>query len=252
MKNLFGWEGAEKIKYLEACDKILNDENYFKNFKRDSEYTTILEHVSPELGYMYLSLLSDDSKKLISQCSQINDTIGNPILIPTEFGMVSPTTIRYLKVIQDLKTIFDMSKIKTIIEIGAGYGGQSRLLLNLFKNIESYTCIDLKEASNLQNKYNKDLSNFRSLSYSNELSSQKADLVISNYAFSELNKETQKTYIDFIINNCNCGYITYNPGAGWELSIPEVISLLNTKKIQLMQDLPMNYFYSENKIIYWN
>lgn len=44
--------------------------------------------------------------------------------------------------------------------------------------------------------------------------STKIDLVISNYAFSELPRETQFRYLDQVILNSKNGYMTINTGRG--------------------------------------
>lgn len=251
MRDLFGWAGGEKLNYLSACELIATDDTAFSNFKKNPAYTPILEHVSVELGYMYLALLNDETKKLIPEAHSINDTKGNPLVMSTPFGVVSPTTVRYLKVLQDLNSIFKLTEISSVVEIGAGYGGQARLLMSFFNNIKSYTCFDLKEPAQLQNRYNEDLEGFKSFPFSEDLGSIQADLVISNYAFSELTKKVQDTYIEYVLNNCPRGYIMYNPGASWEYPISEVVVRL-TKSVDLMLDHPMNNFYPDNRIIYWS
>ena len=56
---------------------------------------------------------------------------------------VSPTTLRYLKVANDLETLFSSLDGLRICEIGVGYGGQCRVLDAMFA-VKSYTLVDLR------------------------------------------------------------------------------------------------------------
>lgn len=246
--TVIGW-GNDKQEYADFCLAAAKDENIFINFKRDERYRKILEHVSDELGQKYYELLTEEYKALIPQAFRVNDNLGNPYLMSVPEGNVSPSTLRYLKVLQDL----DKSEISgNVVEIGAGYAGMGRLILFLAKNkrkIKSYTAIDLLGPSALQNTYNHDLVKFKSIDF-RQMEQMKSDFVISNYAFSELSKEIQKDYLDKVIANAKHGYITYNPGAGWEMSYDELQERLSNTVFNL--DFPMvNIGYPENRIITW-
>ena len=252
MVHTKGWDGLEKIEYLNFCEEIITNENLYYSFKQNSKYTPILEHISFQLATAYYNLLEDEYKKLIPLAYKVNDVVGQPILFETPEGLISGTTLRYLKVLQDLdnKNILNGN----IVEIGAGYGGQARLILALSKHkrsITSYLTVDLRGPSLLQAKYNKDIKKFRSVDF-DELEKQTPNLVISNYAFSELTKDIQQIYLDKVIHPSNSGYLTYNPGAGWEFSVDEICQILTSKKVQKEPDSPMEIFgFTENCILHW-
>lgn len=247
-----GWDGEEKIKYLDFCEKAVTDENLFNTFKQNPNYTSILEHVHSTLAYAYYALLEEEYKNLIPLAAKLNDVTGTPSLISTPQGSISGTTLRYLKVLQDLDKLDSLNG--AVVEIGAGYGGQARIILGLSKNkkkITNYITVDLLGPSLLQAKYNSDIKKFKSVDF-DVLTTLNPDFVISNYAFSELPKVTQQVYLEKIILNATNGYITYNPGAGWELSYKELFSKLTSKNFQIQTDSPMNEFgYPDNKIITW-
>lgn len=84
-----------------------------------------------------------------------------------------------------------------IVEIGVGYGGQCKIISDLYE-FESYTLVDLPSCLPLAKKY---LDHFevRNIICStlDELDKKNQyDLVISNYAFSEITRGLQDDYID--------------------------------------------------------
>jgi hypothetical protein len=130
-----------------------------------------------------------------------NDSIGNPNTSTyPACGTISPTTLRYIKVVSDLSKILK-DKIK-IIEIGGGYGGQCKIIHDYCKP-SKYTMIDLAEPAKLQEKY---LKNFGIKVNSNI--AVKYDLCISNFAFSECYRDIQEKYIENILLKSKKGYIT--------------------------------------------
>lgn len=247
-----GW-GEDKQEYADFCLAAANDENLFKNFKQNPKYTKILEHVSPALGQQYYDLLTDRIKELIPTAHRVND-ICNPILMETPEGLVSPTTLRYLKVIQDLyQTDW---KVSTIVEIGGGYGGLAKIMqefhpFNYSEEEDNYVIYDLAGPAALQNKYVYDGRSFEARNFQ-DIKDEKFDLVISNYAFSELDREIQDIYLEKVILPAKHGYLTYNPGALWEYTYTELFEILKDKNFKIRADHPMvENGYPQNKIITW-
>lgn len=195
--------------YLSACARAAHDDQFFNTFKQSGYYRPILEHVSRDMGAQYLNdtkIEFLDKLELIKQ----NDTQGSP---ETHYypvvGEISPTTLRYLKHTSDIITHFG-SDLKTIVEIGGGYGGLCKTL-SCFVNFENYTIIDLEEPNCLARKY---LSKFNlpvSSCRLDEVHEQNNfDLLISNYAFSELSRDTQEEYLAKVIVKCNMFYMIFN------------------------------------------
>ena len=117
----------------------------------------------------------------------------------------SPTTLRYIHVLSELDKVFDLSKIKSIGEIGGGYGGQAAVLLRFLRGPVDYHIFDLPEPKALAIRF------LSRLGY--ELSFQKhaeLDLLISNYAFSELNSSVQQAYFDDVVVKARQVYMVYN------------------------------------------
>jgi putative sugar O-methyltransferase len=136
--------------YLAACRMATLDAGAFADFRRHPDYTKVLEHVSEGLGHQYLQLISAQgrARRGLHEAAK-NDDVGNPRTMRLDSGLViSPTTLRYLKVADDIETHFGSIDGADVIEIGIGYGGQCRILDSLFK-LSSYTLVDLRPVLNL-------------------------------------------------------------------------------------------------------
>lgn len=197
--------------YINVCLKAIEDESVFNNFRRINDYRTVLEHVSYQLGYEYFTFIQSkfphllEEKNIIKFFSQDLDKIGNPetflYSINNKEYYISPTTLRYLKVLGDLEKCFgDLSGLN-IVEIGGGYGGQCKLILDYFK-IKSYNIQDDVNVIPLIKKY------LKLFNYSITDNKNKVDLVISNYAYSELNCELQQEYFDKFLSKTKFLYLT--------------------------------------------
>lgn len=197
------------IPYLQVCHSASVDSNIFSNFKSNVAYRHVLEHVSEEEGQKYLDEICINYQDKLEEIKQ-NDTIGNPMMFNyPDVGMISPTTIRYIKNTSDIINKFG-TNIKSIVEIGGGYGGLCKVFSSFVK-FENYLLIDLEECNELSRRY---LSNFNlpTMSYrSEEIEvNDNFDLLISNYALSECNRETQIEYIKKFVKKSDKFYIMHN------------------------------------------
>src|SRR3990172_10355022 len=173
--------------HVDVCTRALTDENVFNNFKRDSNYCSVLEHVTVTLARKYFELLKERFGSVISKINWVlikeNDSIGNPVTaeFSTELKSYvalsnykfSPSIFRYVYTGLDIidkylrkvtgSTVIDLYNDNLqhhieidIVEIGGGYGGQAKILFDLLANtgltIRTYTIIDLCYVSQLQNK----------------------------------------------------------------------------------------------------
>lgn len=211
--------------YPAFCMMAANDNEIFNDFRRNVIYNGILEHISKEKGQEYLDAIIEGEKEEKSGINytwtnyQKNDSFGNPrmytYLIEGKNVEIAPTTLRYVRVLQDISKQIGFSDIKHIAEIGIGYGGQCRIISTLGM-IQEYSLYDLPEVLALSRKY---LENFDGLPKINYIDGTKLpesgvadefDLVISNYAFSELTRCVQDIYLESVISKSKHGYITWN------------------------------------------
>lgn len=202
--------------YPQFClNASFNNEMFF-NFRQNSCYQQILEHITYPLGLKYLNEIKKLNPSLLDEKNiqefKKNDNIGSPVLFEYNDINISGTTLRYIHVLAQIIKLFGSLNAQNICEIGVGYGGQCRILSSYF-NINSYTLVDLKPVLLLAQKYldNYPLKTCISYKTMNELPVEKQyDFVISNYTFSEISREFQEIYMHKIIKNSKSGFMIMN------------------------------------------
>jgi hypothetical protein len=248
---------SDRVDYKNVCIDSVKDESKFDIFKRNPSYNGILEHVSKEQGELYLRYLDSnftDYKEYL-EIFKGNDLYGGSVLSEYDnVGEISPSTLRYIKVLSDIKNLFGDLNGKKIIEIGAGYGGQCFITSKYFK-LKEYGLIDLDEVLSLSEKYLNKLDIEHRIINIDSVSSldEEFDLVISNYAYSELNKELQDLYYDKIISRSKNGYLTLNfishlYGIN-SYSKEELLNKMVDKNPKIMEEYPNTY--EKNIIIHF-
>ena len=216
-----GFEGnnasdSELLAYVRNVRGFVNNDSRFARFRRVYNYREILEHVSRIQGLAYLDKINALGGLKESKWTQIkrNDLVGNPRLYKySEIGKTSPTTIRYVSVAKEIESCFDMEKIKQVVEIGAGYGGQCAVLGTLHANLR-FTLIDLPDVLMLVTKFltNIGVDNPIETKTLSELEDKSYDLLISNYAFSEMPRSLQLEFVDRVLLKSQRGFMIMNSG----------------------------------------
>jgi putative sugar O-methyltransferase len=245
---------SDNEKYPDYCLQASNNMLVFVNFRQSNIYRQTLEHVTPQIGQLYLDEIKKTRKDLLKYMEKIkeNDIYGNPDLVEySDIGKICPSTLRYAKVLADLLNWFHTLDDLKICEIGVGYGGQCRIINAISKPAE-YTLVDLKPVLSLAQRYLDGYVLYSTIKYKtmNELHKDNYDLVISNYAFSELRREIQDVYLEKIILNSKCGYLTYNsitPDFFGTYSSDELINIIPDSYI--VEEKPLTH--PKNRIIVW-
>jgi hypothetical protein len=134
-----------------------------------------------------------------------NDKIGNPTLHNINGTVISPGTLRFIKVLGDVITAFGTPS--SIVEIGAGYGGQC-LIFKLASMVD-YTIIDIPESLEVSRAY-LGMLDVQANFISKITEPVGADVVISDYCISEMDKEGIDYYIETVVRHCRNGYFTCN------------------------------------------
>ncbi len=192
-------------KYVEKCKLFVENDEAFKEFKRDSDYGKILSADEPIVAKIaWDSLMFRQAEDFLNQNWQKfkeNDLIGSPKFIK---GLeLSPSTLRYVNTVWEIKELLGDYQPQRILEIGGGYGGLCKSLSVIY-NFEEYTNKDLPEAEKLFLKY---LSNFP-LKVNCEISGE-YDLFIADSSLAECDEQTQLEYGQ-LAAQCKYIYIVYN------------------------------------------
>ncbi len=209
---------SEGTFYTNAVNSIISSERKFERFRRHYDYREILEHVDFRLGKKYLEKIYEMDPDLNTAKIGIerNDSVGRPRMYKyPHFNRISPTTLRYLSVALDVDKEIKLQDVSKIVEIGAGYGGQAAVFDKLVSNVE-YFIFDLPIVQTLIQKYlsNFDMKNVTFLNLKDDQLPSEYDLVISNYAFSELPRELQTQYVERVLVKSKNGYLIMNSGRG--------------------------------------
>jgi len=143
--------------------------------------------------------------------------IGNPPRITLPDGrLISPTMLRYSIISRDLGRRFQMHRAN-IYEVGCGFGGQIKVLRDHFER-GGYIGIDTEPMIGVAKKYARHFGHdpaafvaqkFIDLGVREVVRSQNA-IFLSNYALSEMNRETQEFYLTSLVVPCPRGYAIWN------------------------------------------
>ena len=244
--------------YVKAVDRIISRSASFAKFRRIYDYKEILEHVSYTQGLAYIERILQLEPDLMQNFMifKSNDSIGRPVKYSfPSIGLVSPTTIRYVSVLAEIREIFGHNFQGNIVEIGVGYGGQFLVIEKSLK-CNSYSMFDLPNVLNLveiflTNFGKEKIVKFESLDNENL---QDWDLVISNYAFSELPRLLQLKYIEKVLSRSKRGYLIMNSGRSdltgrslGKLSLGELKELL--PPFIILEEIPLTS--KDNYVIVW-
>ncbi len=251
LKPKFSTSISDNNVYPNFCINASINLKKFSNFRRNKIYNEILEHVTFDLGKAYIQEIPESLFEKIELFKK-NDEWGNPKLYEyPQIGEISPSTLRYIKVLGDLLDLFKNLDNLNICEIGVGYGGQCRII-NSVTSPNHYNLVDIQPALMLTQRYldNYILNSVVTYKTMNELEIQKYDLVISNYAFTELPRSIQDVYLNKIILNSKNGYITYNeisPKSFNSYKRDELIDIIPNSRI--IEEKPLSN--AKNCIIVW-
>lgn len=239
--------------YREVCRSFASDDLAFSTFKQNPIYTAILEHTTKQQALQYIEYIKS-SKLDLSKIGILksNDEQGSPtieIYGDETFDGISPSTIRYIKVLSEIVDIFGHLDGMNVVEIGVGYGGQCKILNDYF-DIKSYQLVDLPEVLYLSEKY---LSKYgyEDITFSDK-NKDKYDFLISNYAITECSKDVQINYINNFVNKSRHGYITCNYISDVfnidSMTKEEFLSMID-KKVALYEETPLTH--SNNCLMVW-
>jgi putative sugar O-methyltransferase len=244
---------SDQNPYVKICNLAVSNDEIFSKFRRCHEYRLILEHVTKRFGKQYLALAMKNANALeYYKKIEPQNKIGSPVTLRfKEIGYSSPTTIRYLKVLIQLIELFGQLDDKVICEIGVGFGGQAHAI-TVNQKVKKYVLYDLPPVLELNKKFLGAIGTLSRFEFIDGRypSERNSDLLISNYAFSELTRDVQLMYLERVILKAKSGYITWNELSYIELDGLSVEELLRTiPNSFLIPEEPNTY--TNNVIIVW-
>jgi hypothetical protein len=203
---------SELDDYLTLCVLAAENDEYFKKFRSCRSYRAILENVDGAASEKLLSVIQSYGKSGEDFRNLWHTEIGKPYTYHLSgLGRISPTELRYSKIVCELENLFGELNGFRVTEIGVGFGGQGGQILSTF-NLAEYEFIDLAEPLQLVKRYLKEIKAAGNvqLTAPDSVMDKKRDLVISNYAFSELKLEVQEEYFEKVISRSDRGFVIYN------------------------------------------
>jgi hypothetical protein len=250
---------SDSTAYTTFVTSLIDDENRLKTFRKDYRYRLILEHVDFRQGHEYLRRLTPPTIDFYQKNPSLIQLskVGSPrTFYYPKLGWVSPTIIRYLYVNQRISDLFREKRIEKVAEIGIGFGGQIAVTSKSL-NVNDFSAYDLPVVLDLAKKTLEKTELLPSTFTKKSIDPVEPaiyDLVISNYAFSELPKAVQHDYIVKMLGASRCGYITMNSGRSdlsgrskGKMSLAEIINLLPPSEI--LEEDPKTG--PDNYIIVW-
>jgi len=207
---------SQALGYEKLIGRFLLNSSKRKRFRRNFQYRLILEHVNYKQGSAYLDRITELGFVDLGQIKVLaaTDLVGSPRrYYYDKIGWASPTLLRYVSVYSEIEKSVGFKNIKSIVEIGIGYGGQARVIQDL-SGVLNYAFYDLPDVQKLTEYFLKSTSS--RLSPKNldiyGVEHETFDLVISNYAISELPAQVQLEYLDKVIGPSSHCYLIMNSG----------------------------------------
>lgn len=199
------------------------------NFKQNAGVNYMTEHINIIYNDYGAKNWYNESKKInlltnnqIIELIKKNDTHGNPykVYVNDEIPKTSSNTLKYIYfgLLQANHILKEDIKIKNILEIGGGFGGQCLITQLIFDMLDikydKYILIDLPNIINYQKQYlevnkmnNKCI--FVTTEEYNNMDKPNDIFFFSSYSLSEISKEYRNLYYK-LFSNVNGGIIVWN------------------------------------------
>ncbi len=182
-------------------------------FRRTTAVRDIVETVGATEGRFYAKRIREwDEGWLYDKKVRRIDTWGDPIRWPSFLlgtrHAFSPTTLRYLATALWLKQNGLVTEGSCITEIGVGFGGLAAM--NAIVSGASTTLVDLLQVEKAAMRMMKENDLGERAVIGSQALTGADSLVISNYAFTELNASIQQDYLERYLRHSAHGVIVSN------------------------------------------
>ena len=199
--------------WVSICADLADGRLNSHNFRRNPSVRDIVETVGAVDGQFYAGRIREwDSGWLTHQAVAKIDAWGNPIRWPgfllNTARAFSPTTLRYLATALWLKRNGYLEKGSHVIEIGVGFGGLAAM--NALVSGAVTTLVDLPHVERAAMRILGEMGFAANGRLGATHLKPEASLIISNYAFTELNAAVQKEYFEKYLKHAAHGVIISN------------------------------------------
>jgi len=213
---------SDNTPYRSICARAAQDAAAFAQFRQLDDFLAIVEPPSRSSAGANVDSAIDGQEyaaqvraiagyRPLLDAFRANDRVGAPLVEAFEgLGAFNIYTLRYIKILWDLERLFGSLDGCRILEIGGGYGGQCAIVARRFR-FAAYDILDLPETGALARRFLDALGigSVRCLSEVTALA-PRYDLLVSNYAFSELSAALRGAYRDAIMPRCARGFMLWN------------------------------------------
>jgi hypothetical protein len=172
-----------------------------------------------------------------------NVNLGKPVSVNIQSCDINIDHLFAVEEVLFILSALQKKDIKSVIEIGAGFGRTCQTLLSIVPSIETYKIIDLPEVLNLSKLYLEktipeliDKVEFIDCTSDFTIGSA-ADLAINIDSFQEMMPSTIDGYMKYVISNCRAFYCK-NPIGKY---LPSIVGLNNIKEEQLADVYALGY-----------
>lgn len=199
--------------FRKECLKIAED---LTGFKKNQVYCRFInnDNRSYDTAMAFYKFIVNNYPKLIEffEFFKENDKVGDPTTYNLGPHVISPGTLRFIKVLGDVYPLLllkpKLDGAYHIAEIGSGYGGQCKIIKSLFPHCY-YDLIDIPESLAVAKSYLHRSDRVKFIDCNN-IDHWGHDLVISDYCISEMDEDGVDFYINAVIQYGRNGYFTCN------------------------------------------
>ena len=201
--------------WAKVCSALADGTLPSDNFRRLIAVKQVVETVGISDALFYAKRIRQWGGKWL-QAPEVRaiDDWGNPIRCPRLLlgtsRPYSPTTLRYLATALWLKRSGKLAEGSQILEIGVGFGGLAAM--NALVSDASTVLVDLPQVELAAKRMLSETGLAHRAEFSSEFNQESIPLVISNYAFTELNTALQDEYLDRYLKHADHGMIISNAG----------------------------------------
>ena len=228
------WQALSEELYSDVDEDFLS---IFREPHNPANRFSTWQPKEPTFRY-YLTLVFNEVRKkngaFFNNYKKLGNTLlGQPLCVAAHGVQVNLDYLTSLEEYDFIERNLNINSIKSVVEIGGGFGRTAHTLLKLCPNIETYTIVDLEPMLKLSSGYlekvlDAEFSKLRFVSAGaiHEWEKIEAELAINIDSFQEMPQQTISNYMDNLFAKSNVVYIK-NPVCKYS---PELLGIEGTRK----------------------